>query len=302
MLKVGLIGLGKISAKHIAAWEAMEDAQLVALCSQTPEKLQKHPDKHHYSSLDSMLSQENLDILDICLPTFLHTETALKAMNAGVHVLCEKPISLHREDVGLLYEAARKNNVRFMVAQLLRFAPEYMLLKQIFDDQRYGKLLSGSMSRIGPWPANRQNNWMMDGKLSGLVPFDLHIHDLDFMVYAFGAPKGRQVFQSKQPDQHSLCTVYQYDDFFIHAEAAWYAAAYPFTASFRFQFEDAVIVKENGLKIYMRDGCVFEPELSKIGAMMAQIRYFADCVIAEKNPDIITQTQLETVLDILGTF
>ena len=77
----------------------MEDAKLVALCDIRPEQMEKYPDKHHYERFDDMLDQESLDILDICLPTYLHAEYAEKAMQRGIHVLCEKPVSLNTVDI-----------------------------------------------------------------------------------------------------------------------------------------------------------------------------------------------------------
>ena len=74
MLKIGLIGVGGISGAHIPVWENMEDAELVALCDIRPERMEKYPDKRRYTDFDEMLANEELDILDICLPTYLHAE------------------------------------------------------------------------------------------------------------------------------------------------------------------------------------------------------------------------------------
>ena len=152
MLKVALVGVGGISGAHIPAWESMDDAELVAICDIRPERMEKYPDKRRYTDFDEMLENENVDILDICLPTFLHADFAVKAMEKGINVICEKPISLNREDVHRVYSTAKKNNVCFMVAQVLRFWPEYEVVKNIYDSGKYGKLLSASMwieRRIG---------------------------------------------------------------------------------------------------------------------------------------------------------
>ena len=186
MLKVGLVGVGGISGAHIPAWQSMEDVELVALCDVRPEQMTRYPELRQYTDMDDMLAKEQLDLLDICLPTYLHADAAVKAMERGIHVLSEKPVSLKAEDVHRLYETAKRNNVRFMVAQVLRFWPEYIYLKEIYDSGRYGKLLSGRMARLGHMPGWSWDNWMKDESRSGLVPFDLHIHDLDFMVYTFG--------------------------------------------------------------------------------------------------------------------
>ena len=104
------------------------------------------------------------------------------AHEKGINVICEKPISLKEEDVERVYSTAKKMNVKFMVAQVLRFWPEYELLKELYDSKKYGKLLSGYMCRLGACPKWSWDNWMKDPNRSGLVPYDLHVHDLDFMV------------------------------------------------------------------------------------------------------------------------
>lgn len=152
MLKVALVGVGGISGAHIPAWESMDDAELVAICDIRPERMENYPDKRHYTDFDEMLEKEDVDILDICLPTFLHADFAVKAMEKGINVICEKPISLKREDVQRVYSTAKNNNVCFMIAQVLRFWPEYEVVKSIYDSGKYGKLLSASMHRLSGIP------------------------------------------------------------------------------------------------------------------------------------------------------
>lgn len=313
MLKVALVGVGGISSAHIPAWEAMADAELVALCDIRPEQMEKYPDKHHYTDFGEMLDNEQIDILDICLPTYLHADFAVQAMERGIHVLCEKPVSLKREDVARVYGTAHKNGVCFMIAQVLRFWPEYEYVRQVYTGGRYGKLLSGMMQRIGVRPKWSWDGWMSDEKRSGLVPFDLHIHDLDFLVYAFGAPKAASDRRARRPEQDYFVATYEFDGFFVTAEAAWYDSPYPFTAGFRFQFEHAVVAWEHGkLTVYEQEGKVFEPlsAEAKVGdtgdiglpqsdAYANEIDYFADCVRNGTFPDKVRPEQLETVIDIL---
>ncbi len=314
MLKVGLVGVGGISGAHIPAWENRADAELVALCDIRTERMERfeNTEKRLYTDLDEMLANEELDILDICLPTYLHAEVAIKAMDMGINVVTEKPISLKKEDVERVYAAAERNNVKFMVAQVLRFWPEYELLKEIYDSKRYGKLLSGTMTRLGCYPRWSWDGWMMDEKRSGLVPFDLHIHDLDYMVYAFGKPTVAHKFRSKLPDQDFMSITYNFGDFFINTEASWYATSYPFTAEFRFQFEDAVVANENGkMIIYLRDdekidlsqdaeGDTGAINLPKSDAYANELNYFADCVVNNTPVEKMSPDELECVLDIIN--
>jgi len=313
MLKVGVVGVGGISGAHIPAWKNMSDVELVALCDIRPERMDKYDNVNKYTDFDEMLANEKLDILDICLPTYLHADFAVKALEQNINVICEKPISLKYEDVKRVYSTAEAHNVKFMVAQVLRFWPEYELLKEIYDTEKYGKLLSGSMTRLGCYPRWSWDGWMMDEKRSGMVPFDLHIHDLDFMVYTFGNPVKKTAFRSKRPEQDYFNVVYEYDGFFITTEASWYASPYPFSAKFRFQFENAVVANEGtGMKIYQREGGVIDLaaeadgdtgsiNLPKSNAYANEIRYFADCVINNTAPDKVKAEQLEQVISILNS-
>ena len=94
MLKVGIVGVGGISGAHIPAWEALTDTELVALCDVRPERMAQYPGKRHYTDIDEMLRQETIDILDICLPTYLHAEYAMLAMEKVRYVFVEKPVAL----------------------------------------------------------------------------------------------------------------------------------------------------------------------------------------------------------------
>lgn len=311
MLKVALVGVGGISGAHIPAWEKRRDAELVALCDIRAEQMEKYKNKHCYTDFDEMLKNEKIDILDICLPTYLHAEFAIKAMNMGINVICEKPVSLNAADIARVYSTAKSNNVKFMVAQVLRFWPEYSIIKKIYDTGKYGRLLSGYMGRLGVRPKWSWDDWMMDEDRSGLVPFDLHIHDLDFIVYAFGKPKEFKDYRARSENQDYINSIYEYDGFFITTEAAWYDAPYPFAANFRFQFEKALAVFENDeMTIYEKDGKIFKPVsaageytgdigLPKSNAYSNEINYFADCVLSGAEPDRVKPAELETVISIL---
>ncbi len=314
MLKVGVLGVGGISGSHIPVWMNMKEAELVAICDVRPERMDKYEGVNKYTCFEDMVANEKLDILDICLPTYLHPEYSIKAMDLGINVLCEKPISLVKEDVKRIYEAAERNNVKFMVAQVVRFWPEYEAVREAFETKKYGRLLSGTMSRLGNIPKGKWDNWMTDEKRSGLVPYDLHIHDLDFLIYAFGSPESIRCSRVRSSDSDYLSVLYKFDGFFVTAEAAWDCARHPFSSGFRFLFEDALLMTDHGkLKICTRDQnpVEFSPEaqgesadekdlnLIRSNAYANEIYYFADCVTNDKQPTKVLPEQLEEVIDII---
>ena len=309
MLKVGLIGVGGISGAHIPAWDSMEDVELVALCDVRPEQMSEYKDiKRCYTNVQDMFENEELDIVDICLPTYLHAEYSIMAMERGINVLCEKPISLCVDDVKKIYDVAEKNNVFFRVAHVLRFWSEYEILYSLVKNNTYGKVLSGSLFRLSQFPDWSWENWMRDEKRSGLVPFDMHIHDLDFLVYLFGEPQKVTSHRSKRVNQDYICATYNYGDFFINCEASWYAGSIPFSAGFRIQFEKAVVCFEEGTLIaYPIEGkpihLAQQAEISKgiinltdMGPYANEIRHFVDCVLNKRKPDKIKPNELEIVI------
>lgn len=313
MLKIGIVGCGGISGAHVPGWKKLPDCEIVAVCDVRQEMMDKYEGPRQYLDFDEMLEKEELDIIDICLPTYLHADFAVKAMEKGINVLCEKPISLKREDVERVYSCAEKNNVKFMVAQVLRFWPEYEKVKEIYDNRTYGKLLSGYMKRLGNCPGWSWDNWMRDEKRSGYVSFDLHIHDLDYMVYTFGKPTKSICHRSKHDAQDYLAATYEFDGFFITAESSWYGAPHPFKSGFRFEFENAVVVNDdNGMVVYENngnitnltksDGASGTMELPQSDAYANEIEYFKNCVVNGTQPDKVKPDELEAVLDILGKF
>lgn len=316
MLKIGILGVGGISGAHINGWLNIPEAKITALCDIRPEQMTDPAEKTGaacYTDFDEMLSSEELDIVDICLPTFLHASHAIKALERGINVLVEKPISLCKDDVDLIYETAQKHHAKFMVAHVIRFWDQYTYLRKLYQEQTYGRLLSGSMSRLGSTPKWSWDNWMTDINRSGLVPYDLHIHDLDFLIYTFCAPKNVIRHEGRSEGQDYIHAVYEYDDFFISAEAAWFKGSSPFAAGYRFQFEHALVTYENNiLKVYEENGNVLESSpqtglenginLPSSDAYYNEIRYFADCVLNNEPVSILSKEELKTVIDILDGF
>lgn len=316
MIKVGIVGIGAISNSHIPSWMNVEEAKIVALCDIRPEQMEKWKgklDANFYTDCDEMLKNEELDVLDICLPTYLHTEYAMKGFSHDLHVMCEKPISLSIEDIDILYDEAEKRQKTYMIGQVVRFWQEYDYVKKVYESGELGKLMSGKMSRLSGVPKWSWDGWLQDKKRSGLVPFDLHIHDADFIVYAFGAPKNAIVHRANDAMQDYFNVTYEYDGFFINAEAAWFNGRKPFAASFIFQFEKGVIEFADGkLTVYKENDEIITPfedegkeSIEVLGlpancGPMNEIRYFADCVLAGKSADKIKRDELKTVLGLLN--
>lgn len=309
-LRVAEVGMGGISGAHVPAWNQMEDVELVAICDIRPEMMDKYDGQTNarkYTDFDEMLNNETIDILDITLPTYMHVDFAVKAMERGIHVISEKPVSLKHSDVARVYAAAEKYGKCFMVAHVLRFWPEYVYLKECIDSGCFGKLVSGTMSRIGAMPQTSWDNWMFDPERSGMVPCDLHIHDLDFLIYTMGEPEVEHIFHGMD----YMHTVYNFNGTRIACESAWWHAPVPFSATYRMQFEKAVLeYNGSGLKIYKEDWTTSDMSagsgveegnyIPTSGGYFSELRYFVDCVKEGKKPDIVKPRELEAVLEVIA--
>ena len=301
MLKAAAIGFGGIfkgahlpgyktleemgKVKLVAAYDVREEAftkdvQLNVATSDVSER----GDIHFYTDLDDMLRNEDIDLIDICVPTYLHKQYAVDMLNRGYLVLCEKPMALSFEDCQDMVAAS---NGKLMIGQCLRFSPEYLYAKQLVTEGTYGKPTSASFRRLSPTPVWGFENWFVDAERSGGALLDLHIHDLDVARFIFGEPTrvscvsgGKQVSE----DAFAYSTLY-YDGFAVFAEGRWDQVNMPFIADFRLSFEKANVVYADGkVTVYPYEGEAFSPELSRDSMYMKEIEYLVDIFVkGEKN-------------------
>ena len=134
-----------------------------------------------------LVLEHNIDLIDICNPTHLHPEHAIRALEAGKHVLVEKAIALTTQEADAMVAAAKKANKLLMVAHVLPFFPEFKYAAEVIRTQKFGKLLAGHFTRIiskPDWSAD-----IGDAAKTGGPAVDLHVHDTHFIGLACGVPK-----------------------------------------------------------------------------------------------------------------
>ncbi len=190
MIKVAIVGAGFMGDTHASAYSKMESASLVAICDQNVEKGVQLAEKfhcRHYADFDEMVKDCEMDLVDICLPTFLHERFAVRAANAGKHIICEKPVTLNVESLDRMIDAAEKNHVTMYVGQVVRFWPEYVEAKRLLDKGVLGEIKSYYAARLSEHPA--WSEWYRKAENSGGGLLDLHLHDIDYACYLFGKPE-----------------------------------------------------------------------------------------------------------------
>lgn len=302
-MKVGVIGTGLMGFDHVLALKklsAFQDVEMTAAADRVEENRQKTsgiwPEARLYEDGYDLIRNEKLDAVHICLPSFLHADMAIAAMEAGLHVLLEKPACLSERDCDRLLEAKERTGVKVMVGQVLRFFPEYRFLKEAYDRGTYGKLKSLVMQRLSQNVLWGYQDWFHEEEKSGSVVLDLHIHDADFIRYLLGEPEGIQVraaaYDSGMINQ--ILTQYDYPGLLVSAEGLWdITPKWPFTASFRACFEAATVAfngrKNPSLKVYLKDGSIEAPELVKVpelGGYYTETEYFYGCLAKNEEPAV----------------
>ena len=178
---------------HVTAYKAMPNAKVTAVCDLS-EKQGKYLDEFAgcdwYNDGESMLNTVDIDIVDICLPTFLHEQYVLLAAGHKKHVICEKPVTLSLESLDRMIAATKAAGVQFAVGQVVRFWPEYGRAKDMVEAGELGTIKYARASRLSEHPA--WSEWYRRAENSGGGLFDLHLHDIDYLCYLFG--KVKQVY------------------------------------------------------------------------------------------------------------
>ncbi len=320
MLKMGLIGLGAMGRGHLSVIERLMKEEvgvkLVAICDIDPrvfgkvetslnlegmEKAEYDFSGYHlYTDVDEMLEKEELDLVNVVVPTYEHSTVACKVMNKGIHCLSEKPMAVSLSQCQLMIDTAKKNNVHFMVGQCLRFWGEWAYLKnEFFVGGKFGAPIGGSFYRNGGTPARE---WFLCREKGGGALFDQHIHDVDMVNFLYGMPKavstvGRIVIPGSGYD--TCATNYIYDErYCVHTENLWVNYQGGFRHGFRADFEEGTVVFDGSkLQAFGKDYKAIEvPTIAQNGGHYPEMKYFINLIVnGGKNTINPPESSMDTI-------
>ena len=188
-MRVGIVGLGTMGTTHAASYQNVAGCELAAVADIQPERRLGMAERYGvrgYATLADMLSAENLDVVDVCLPTFLHREAVEMAAKAGKHVFCEKPLARSRGEGQAMIDACHRAGVKLGVGHVVRFFPEYQRAKAIIDGGEMGDVGTVYTYRGGGGFPTAWQDWYARYEWSGGITLDLIIHDLDFLRWTLG--------------------------------------------------------------------------------------------------------------------
>jgi len=317
MVRVALIGTGFIGEVHANSYANIENAELAAIISTTEERGREFAGRfgaRYYPNLQEALKNESIDCVDICTPTVVHADMAVEAAEAGLNILCEKPLALTLEDADRVIEAVERKSVKAMAAHTMRFWPEYVKAKEIVDGGTLGAPLHAFCTRLAAAPDWHKNGWGLDENLGGGASVDLHIHDLDYLIWLFGKPKlvnavGVRI-DSLGGVSHITTNVSFQNGTSALAEGGWaFSSSFPFTMAFRILCEKGTVEwtfragkniedrsQKASLLVYKDDGSVDEPDVPAGDGYQLQCQYFIDCIDHDQD---ITRVTLQDGRDAL---
>lgn len=197
-LKVAVIGVGSISESHIAGYLGNENVELYAFCDINEKTLKAKGEKYGierlYTDKDEMFAAlPEIDIVSVCTWNCAHAECSIAALNAGKHVLCEKPMAMNSEQAEAMLEAAKKNNRLLMIGFVRRFGNDAEVLKDFIDAGDLGEIYYGKACYLRR--AGAPSGWFGDSSRSGGGPLiDIGVHVMDLSRYLAGKPKPISVY------------------------------------------------------------------------------------------------------------
>jgi predicted dehydrogenase len=303
-LKVGIAGLGAIGRAHLAAWSGLEGTAVTGVCDCLHERLNDLPrGAETFTELDDLFASSP-DVVDICLPTDLHRPAAEAAMEAGAHVFCEKPLAVDPDDAEAMLRKAERTGRVLMVGHFLRFRPEYRLLGELVGNRSLGRLMRLSLQRLAVWPTDSAGDWVSRNHRSGLAAIDLHIHDVDVVLWWLGMPRA-VTSSGVQEDDGGVSYIQTRYDFGtdgpeVTAEGGWVHDADPLHVGAVLEFEHAIAeyhsTEPTPLTIRHTDGRVERPHLPQRCRYTEALRHFVQCVQNGQSPCCATGEDALTAL------
>jgi predicted dehydrogenase len=312
-INVAVVGLGFMGITHIKAWLKVPGARVATICdavrlpvdgdfssisgnlgTNEPLKLDMTQTKAT-KSLEEVLNDPTIDVVDLCVPTQAHAKLAIMALKAGKNVLCEKPMARTSAQAREIVEAAKAAKGYFMPAQCIRFWPEWLWVKQAIDAGTYGKVLAARIRRVSEPPGWSKE--FLDGARSGGALLDLHIHDTDFVQYCFGRPAAvcSTGFSALSGAVDYVSTIYQFQSgVSVTAEGTWAMdQGHGFNMAYTFIFEHATVDYDcsrgtEALRVFQKGQPKRVIATTGGDGYVGELSHFAECIRAGHPPTMAT--------------
>lgn len=302
MVSVCLLGAGFMAETHCEAYERVDGADVTAVVS--PNSADEFVDERGldataYADVETALAEADVDAVDVCTPTDAHRGHVERAVEAGLPVICEKPLAPTLADAAAIREVVADADVPVMVAHVLRYFPQYAAARDRVADGRIGRPGVARARRLSPFPDWAE--WYADRESSGGVFLDLAIHDFDFLRWTVGDVE--RVFARRTREdglEHGTATLSFEDGSTGYVEASW---AQPGSRELEFEFElagdEGVVSYDAGddapVRLWTGETESDESPLGPADGYVRELRHFVDCVRSGATPDVDVDEAIEAM-------
>ena len=298
MLRVAVLGAGFMGGTHARAYHALPGAEVAGIYARSAIRaapLAAELAVPWTDDLDALLADDTIGAVDVCLPTPEHRPATEAALEAGKHVLIEKPLALSVEDAEALLALAAITDRVVMVAHVLRFWPEYVELQRRVAAGELGRPRSGLATRRQPFPA--WSALFARADLTGGAVIDMMIHDYDALNWVFGVPRSVTARGERNPrsggwDQLQVLIDYQSGASALVDGGMTMPESYPFGARLEVLCDHGAVEYHfraggrsvetgtgvNELTLYPSDGAPVHLTPEQHDPYAAEVGYFVECV------------------------
>ncbi len=191
-IRVGILGCGGISQFHARSWQTVEGAKMVACADVIPERAKEFAAKYDipksYATIDEMLDAGGLDAIDVCTPNYFHAEPTVKALKAGLNVLCEKPMAMTVDEARSMITAQRESGKLLTIGHNSRFQPAALQLKEMIVNGEFGELYHAKCMCLRRRGMPGWGAFHIKAKSGGGPLIDIGVHALDLTMWLLGSP------------------------------------------------------------------------------------------------------------------
>lgn len=303
-LRVGIIGAGQISqGNHIPFYQKLNKVKIVAISDVNKERAAKLAKEFGiskvYTDHKQMLDKENLDIISVCTPNFLHASQTIDSLEAGCHVLCEKPMALNAKEAEEMVRVAKTNKRKLMIPLRFQFTSEAQYLKKLIDKEELGDIYYIKSGWIRQQTIRTEKDWFArKEKSGGGCLIDIGVYMVSVALWLMNYPQvlsisastyqklGRQA-KSKSYDVDDLASAFIRLDngATLFIEVSWALNAAPGIYTILCGEEGGAEIRYPSLKIYKEKKGKIETIVPETGKKISFIDYFVDCIRKDKEPE-----------------
>jgi predicted dehydrogenase len=310
-VRVAVLGAG-IGRQHLRGYMGVEKAQVTAICDLDLSRAEALAaefganDARIFTDVNEFLASDCADAVSLCLPNFLHARVAEQCFEAGLDVLCEKPLAINAAEAIQIAEAAKKYDRICMIGQVLRFRDDVLALKERADELQiyYARAMARRVNGIPKW-----GGWFTQQKLAGGGPLiDTGVHMIDLAWWFAGCPapvsasatnyaafgkeklhlgKGGAANENGIFDVEDLAAglVRFQNGLSIHFEASWAINAESDSRYCHLHGKNGAIIWNDNPKLIAADGAVSDMPNDAGNSFQKEMEHFVDCVLNRQTPD-----------------